>query len=184
MIRRSADEPERFAELFDRYAPDIHHYLARRVGDAADDLVSETFLAAFRQRASYRCDHEHARPWLYGIATNLVRRHARTEQRRYRALARSSPGGELDRLFEDEAAERLDASALRMPLAAALADLAKPDRDALLLFAWAQLSYQEIAEALAVPVGTVRSRLNRARRLMRAALADHGPHGPVVEETP
>jgi RNA polymerase sigma-70 factor (ECF subfamily) len=180
LIRRSMSEPEHFAELCDNYAGDIHRYLARRVGDAADDLVSETFLAAFRQRSSYRSVHEHARPWLYGIATNLLRRHARTEQRRYRALARSHDASEWERFFEDEAAERLDATALRAPLAAALADLAKPDRDVLLLFAWAQLGYQEIAEALTIPVGTVRSRLNRSRRLMRTALAGHDL---TIEET-
>jgi DNA-directed RNA polymerase specialized sigma24 family protein len=85
IIGRSCAEPERFAALFDRHAPLIHRYAARRVGrEAADDLVAETFLAAFGKRRQYDRRHSDARPWLYGIATNLVGQHRREEIRQYR----------------------------------------------------------------------------------------------------
>jgi RNA polymerase sigma factor (sigma-70 family) len=140
------------------------------VGELADDLLSETFLVAFRRRASYREVHVEVRPWLFGIATNVVRGHVRAEQRRYRALARAAAEPETPSEDPADAADRLDAQALRGALADALAGLKARDRDVLLLFAWGQLGYEEIAAVLDVPVGTVRSRLNRARRLTRAAL--------------
>ncbi len=169
LITGSVDDPEQFAALFDRHAAAVHRYLGRRVGDLADDLLSETFLIAFRRRAAYRPEHVEVRPWLLGIATNVVHGHARTERRRYRALARTgtdpaTPAG------SEEVHARVDAAALRGPLAAALAGLKERDRDVLLLVAWGQLGYEEVAAVLDVPVGTVRSRLNRARRLTRAAL--------------
>ena len=152
----------------------VHRYLGRRVGELADDLLSETFLVAFRRRADYRPEHLEVRPWLVGIATNLVHGAARAERRRYRALARAAaePGDHHDDGRED----RLDAEALRGPLAAALAaalaGLEERDRDVLLLVAWADLSYEEVATVLDVPGGTVRSRLHRARRQTRAALEE------------
>lgn len=169
LIRESITEPERFAPLFDRHAAAVHHYLARRIGAAADDLLAETFLIAFRRRATYQPIRLDVLPWLFGIATNLLRRHVRDEQRRYRALGRAR---ELETGLhtDDPADERLDAQALRGSLAEALARLKPADRDVLLLVAWAQLSYAEIAETLHIPIGTVRSRLNRARRVTRAAL--------------
>ena len=169
LVARSLEEPEHFAALFDRHATAVHRYLGRRVGDLADDLLSETFLVAFRRRAAYRPDHVEVRPWLLGIATNLIHGHARTERRRYRALART--GVEPDTAAgSDEVHARVDAAALRGPLAAALAGLKERDRDVLLLVAWGELGYEEVAAVLDVPVGTVRSRLHRARRQTRAAL--------------
>ena len=169
LIARSVHDPEQFAALFDRHAAAVHRYLGRRVGDLADDLLSETFLIAFRRRAAYRAEHVEVRPWLLGIATNVVHGHARSERRRYRLLARAGaePAAGAD---ADEIHARVDAAALRGPLAAALAGLKERDRDVLLLVAWGQLGYEEVAAVLDVPVGTVRSRLNRARRLTRAAL--------------
>ena len=169
LIARSLEQPEHFAALFDRHATAVHRYLGRRVGDLADDLLSETFLIAFRRRSAYRAEHVDVRPWLFGIATNLVHGHARTERRRYRALARA--GAEPPTAAgSDEVHARVDAAALRGPLAEALAGLEERDRDVLLLVAWGQLGYEEIAAVLDIPVGTVRSRLNRARRQTRAAL--------------
>jgi RNA polymerase sigma-70 factor (ECF subfamily) len=168
VLAASLTDPERFAALFDRHAVTVHRYLGRRVGELADDLLSETFLVAFRRRADYRPEHLEVRPWLMGIATNLVHGAARAERRRYRALARAA--------VEPEAADdgdregRVDAQALRGPLAAALAGLKAHDRDVLLLVAWGDLSYEEVAAVLDVPVGTVRSRLHRARRQTRTAL--------------
>ncbi len=115
------------------------------------------------------------RPWLLGIATNVVHGHQRTERRRYRALAKVAGRPEEHGDDPADSGDRLDAEALRGPLAAALAGLKRRDRDALLLLAWGELSYEEIAAVLDIPIGTVRSRLNRARRQTRAAL-------PTIEE--
>jgi RNA polymerase sigma factor (sigma-70 family) len=175
LMARAAAEPDVFATLFDRHAAAVHRYLGRRVGELADDLLSETFLIAFRRRAAYRAEHVEVRPWLMGIATNLVHGHVRAEQRRYRALARASAEPALHGPALDEAHDRLAAQAMRGPLAAALAGLERRDRDVLLLFAWGQLSYEEIAAVLDVPVGTVGSRLNRARRQTRTALGTTSP---------
>jgi RNA polymerase sigma-70 factor (ECF subfamily) len=171
LVARSVDDPTEFAPLFDRHATTVHRYLGRRVGDLADDLLSETFLIAFRRRAAYRADHVEVRPWLLGIATNVVRGHVRAEQRRYRALARAGAEPPVPGADPADSTDRVAAQALRGPLAAALAGLKPRDRDVLLLFAWEQLGYEEIAAVLDVPVGTVRSRLNRARRQTRAALS-------------
>jgi RNA polymerase sigma factor (sigma-70 family) len=175
LMSRSAEEPELFAGLFDRHAATVHRYLGRRVGDLADDLLSETFLIAFRRRAAYRPEHVEVRPWLIGIATNVVHGHVRSEQRRYRALARASAEPAPSGSSTDDSHDRMTAEAMRAPLAAALAGLKARDRDVLLLFGYAQLSYEEIAAVLDVPIGTVRSRLNRARRQTRAALGTTSP---------
>jgi RNA polymerase sigma-70 factor (ECF subfamily) len=175
LIARSVEEPEAFATLFDRHASAVHRYLGRRVGELADDLLSETFLIAFRRRAAYRPERVEVRPWLIGIATNLVHGHVRAERRRYRALARAAAEPVPSGADPGDSTDRLDAQALRGPLAGALAGLKAHDRDALLLLAWGQLSYEEIATVLDVPVGTVRSRLNRARRQTRAALGTTSP---------
>jgi RNA polymerase sigma-70 factor (ECF subfamily) len=171
VIGASRAEPDRFASLFDRHAPYIHRYLARRVGrQAADDLVAETFLVAFRKRTGYDPSFPDARPWLYGIATNLIVQHRREEARQLKLHQAAGPA-----LVQDDHAERaaldVTAQAVRAQLAEALARLARPDRDVLLLIAWEQLSYDEVARALDIPVGTVRSRLHRARTKIREALA-------------
>ena len=178
LVARSIDEPELFAALFDRHAGEVHRYLGRRVGELADDLLSETFLIAFRRRADYRPERLDVRPWLIGIATNLVHGHARAERRRYQALARAAAEPPTRDDDPGESSDRWTAQALRGPLAAALAALHVRDRDVLLLFAWGQLGYEEIAVALDIPTGTVRSRLNRARRQTRAVL---GPHSPLED---
>ena len=90
IISRSLTDPEQFAVLFRRYAPAIQRYVTRRIGPhAADDVVAETFLVAFRQRATFRTGTPDALPWLYGIATNVLRRHWRTEVQQLRLLART-----------------------------------------------------------------------------------------------
>ncbi len=167
LVAASVGEPERFAPLFDRHAAAVHHYLARWIGPPADDLLAETFLIAFRQRAGYQPLRLDVRPWLFGIATNVLHRHLRQEERRYWALARAARQDAPPRAM---AADRVDAEAARSGLAAALARLKAGDRDALLLLAWADLTYAGIAATLDIPVGTVRSRINRARRLTREVL--------------
>ncbi|ROP41277.1 RNA polymerase sigma factor [Saccharothrix texasensis] len=162
IIDRSRHEPDAFAAIFDRHAPHIRRYLERRLGaQVADDLVAETFLTAFDKRQRYDRARPDARPWLYGIATNLVGRHRRHEARRHRE--RSAETAEVA------------AWAVRSRLAGALAGLTAGDRDVLLLVAWEQLAYEEVAAALAIPVGTVRSRLHRARRKVREALGGQNP---------
>ncbi|GAB3432809.1 RNA polymerase sigma factor [Actinophytocola sediminis] len=171
LLDESLAAPERFAVIFDRYAPVVHGYLSRRVGALADDLVSETFLLAFRGRAGYVPGVAPVRAWLFGIATNLVRRHARDEERRYRAFARAA--GHVESSTElGEVAGRVDAQALRGELADALVALPREELEVLLLWTYPQLSYAEIASALGVPIGTVRSRLHRARGKVRARLTD------------
>ncbi|QXE33482.1 RNA polymerase sigma factor [Streptomyces sp. GMY02] len=175
LIARSVAEPEIFAQLYDRYAADLHRYVLRRLGaETADDVVGETFLIAFRQRHRYDTGRPHARPWLYGIAANLIGKHRRTELRAYRALARTGVDPVAES-WSDRVDGQVTAAASRAPLAAALRALSDGDRHVLLLIAWADLSYDEVATALAIPLGTVRSRLNRARKKMRAALGDNNP---------
>lgn len=168
MIAESLHDPAVFATIFDRHHRAVHHYLARRVGAAvAEDLAAETFLRAFDHRSRYNPEYPDARPWLLGWATNLLRRHRRTEARMLRALARASHPEEIDPA--DRVADRVDAAAASGRLLEALAGLAERDRDVVLLIAWEGLSQEEVATALGIPVGTVRSRLHRARRKLRAA---------------
>lgn len=171
-IDASLHEPARFALVFDRHYEEIWSYLARRVGrDLADELASETFVRAFAARSSYDHVYPDARPWLYGIATNLVRKHARAEERRRRAYARAVERDEASGGLQD-VADRLDAAASARAVAGALAGMSPADRDTLLLFALTGLDYEGIAIATGVPVGTVRSRLHRVRRHLQAMLSD------------
>ena len=173
LITASLQHGEQFAALYDRHAPTLFRYAARRLGpDPAQDAVAETFLVAFRIRARYDAARPDARPWLLGILTREIGRRRRAEANRYRLLA-ALPAPEHDEGPADVVALAVTARAARAPLARALSRLRPGDRDALLLLAWAGLGYAEVATALDVPIGTVRSRLNRARRLMRAELADH-----------
>ncbi|GAA4601178.1 RNA polymerase sigma-70 factor (ECF subfamily) [Actinoplanes octamycinicus] len=172
LIEEASQAPERFTALFDRHHQAIYAYVARRLGpDLAEDVASETFLIAFDRRQTFDAEHGEVRPWLFGIASNLVARHVRAETRRYKALARA--GGQ-DRGTEygliDGVAGRLDAAAVRGRLAEALRRLPEPVRAVLLLVAWAGLNQQEAAAALGIPAGTARSRLHRARQAMREAL--------------
>jgi RNA polymerase sigma-70 factor (ECF subfamily) len=185
LIAESCLAPERFGVVFDRHAAAIHGYIARRLGrDAADDLVAETFLVAFRQRGGYDPAQPSARPWLYGIATRLVSRRRRDEVRFFRAIARTGIDPAADPVAEpvaDEVIRRADAKTLHHQLAGALAGLAAADRDALLLVADG-LSYAEAAQALGVPDGTLSSRVARARRKLRERLGGVNPADDSQEQ--
>lgn len=185
LIAESCLAPEIFGVVFDRHAAAIHGYIARRLGrDAADDLVAETFLVAFRQRGGYDPAQPSARPWLYGIATRLVSRRRRNEVRFFRAIARTGIDPAADPVAEpvaDEGIRRADARTLHRQLAGALAGLAAADRDALLLVADG-LSYAEAAQALGVPDGTLSSRVARARRKLREGLGRVNPAGESEEQ--
>jgi RNA polymerase sigma factor (sigma-70 family) len=175
VIVASRAEPEVFGALFDRHARVLFRYLVRRIGpDEADTLLGEVFRIAFEKRSSYDVDRPNARPWLYGIATNLVAKHRRSEARRMQATARlraqGAPAGDAGERVDAS----LDAAELWPRVAEAVTELPDGERDALLLFAWEELGYDEIAAALDVPVGTVRSRLNRARMRIRELDRDTG----------
>lgn len=169
IIRRSLEQPAAFAELYDRHERVIFRYAARRIGATqADDIASETFLVAFTRRRDFT-GSEDARPWLLGIATTLMRQHARTEAKAWRGmLASDLARTDIDQI--DAADARLDAKRLTRRLGRALARLPAGDRDTLLLHTFGDLDYEGISEALSIPVGTVRSRLNRVRRKLRAAI--------------
>ncbi|MFB9837096.1 RNA polymerase sigma factor [Actinoallomurus acaciae] len=178
VIEQSWQVPGVFAVLYERHAPHIIRYVARRLGDdLADDVTAETFYRAFEKRRRYDLERPDARPWLYGIAANVMAQHHRRETRMLRAFARSGVdpvaqayGGQLD-----GADDRLTAAGMHRSLAVALAGLSRAHREVLLLVAWADLSYEETAQALGTSVGTVRSRLHRARKRIRAALGTENP---------
>jgi RNA polymerase sigma factor (sigma-70 family) len=165
----SLSEPQVFELIFERHFGAVHRYLHRRAGrDVADDLAAETFAVAFERRASCRAT-DSMLPWLYGIATNLLRRCWRAERTQLRAYGR----GGVDRAVDntEEAAARLDGANLHARLAEALEAIPRRQRDALLLYALADLSYEEIAFALDVPLGTVRTWVHRARKVAQRVLA-------------
>src|SRR5258708_7025727 len=154
LIEQSWHEPEAFAGLYDRHASHIHRYVTRRLGSGlADDVTGETFLAAFQRRRRYDIGRPDARPWLYGIAANVIGKHRRAELRMLQAFARTG-ADPVAESYADRADARLSAAAVHQQLAAALAGLSSGDRDVLLLIAWADLSNEEVAAALAVPPAT------------------------------
>ena len=164
-----------FAGLFDRHYAAVAGFLRRRLERSlADELAAETFLQAFDGRGRYDLSRADARPWLFGIAGHLLSRHRRAEERRLRAFARVGHVVAKSEAEGDDADRRLDAAAVAPVLAAALASLGAGDREVLLLYAWADLSYEEISVALGLPVGTVRSRLHRARARVRRELETGG----------
>jgi RNA polymerase sigma factor (sigma-70 family) len=179
LIAGSVADPALFAEVFDRHHGELYRYLRRQVGtDVAADLAAETFVTAFARRGTYRPQSTDARPWLYGIAHNLLRNHRRQQRRRLSAYARHGAEPVADMAAEAEFAladARADSVAVTARLEQVLARMPDRDREVLQLFAWADMSYAEVAQALGIPLGTVRSRLNRARRELRALLENDPP---------
>ena len=177
-LARSLKEPTAFELIFDRHFDAIYGYLHRRVGhDLAEELAAETFTLAFERRSSCRASGS-VLPWLYGIATNLASQRWRGERRRLRAYGRSGVDGWV--ADDDEVVARVDGSALRARLACALAEMRPRERDALLLYALADLSYEEIALALEVPIGTVGTWLHRAREIARRELVAETGVSPIA----
>lgn len=162
VIRRSLADPHAFGTIFERHFDALHGYASRRVGASlGEEIATETFVRAFDRRRTFDVSRADARPWLLGIAANLLRRHWRTERRRLEAYARAA---RRHASSED--------TSLRIEVVAALDSLSRDEREALFLFAVADLPYEEIADALQIPVGTVRSRLARARGRVRERLGD------------
>ena len=177
IITGSLEQPERFAVIFDRYFAEVHRYAERRLGtEAADEIAADTFLIAFSKRDGYHQDRRNARPWLYGIATNLIGRHRRRHSAESRAYQRAGLAG-LAEGHDDRVAARVSAQQRRGELASALAGLSRGERDVLLLVALADLSHDEVAQALGISYGTVASRLSRARARLRQSLAATTPTG-------
>ena len=174
VIAASLDDPASFGTIFDRHATVLHRYLVRRLGpDEAESMVGEVFRIAFEKRHRYDLERPTARPWLYGIATNLLAKHRRKEARRIHAVARLAAHRLPPIDLADGVSGAVDAAGLWPRVADAVTALPEPERDALVLHVWEGLSYEEVADALGVPIGTVRSRLNRARGRLRE-LADAG----------
>jgi RNA polymerase sigma factor (sigma-70 family) len=178
VIRRSLRQPEEFEALFERHAGSVLRYLQLRVGYAlAEELMAETFVRAFDARRRFETKRASALPWLYGIASNLIRMHFRTEERRLRAY-RAAAGLEVAPADStDEDVERLYASDLGPAIAFALARLPPAQSDVLLLHAYAELTPEEIAEALGISPSSARKRLHRARRFMAERLGLSGNEG-------
>ena len=175
VIAASAAEPQVFGEIFDRHAHTLMRFLVRRVGrQTAEGLVGEVFRIAFERRATFDAARTSARPWLYGIASNLVLKHRRSEARRLQALGRLAGEREQAPTRDDDAGAVLDARAFWPQVAGVIDALPDGERAALLLFVWEDQSYEEIATALEIPVGTVRSRMNRARKRLRELRAPTG----------
>ena len=167
LLRRG--DPGAFGTLFERHGRAVYNYCFRRTADwaAAEDLTSVVFLEAWRKRNDVRIAGDTLLPWLYGVATNVLRNRSRSLRRYRAALERLPRGHEAD--FADDAAERLDDEAQMQRVLDAYQVLTKRDQDVLALCVWSGLSYEEAAIALDLPVGTVRSRLSRARARLRAA---------------
>lgn len=162
--RTQAGDTAAFAVVFDRYCDLIYNFVFRRTAswDTADDAVGVVFSEAWRQRQSIRLLEGSMRPWLLGVAANLVRRRWRSHERAARAMARL--GQQL--VIEDHAVDvirRIDDERRLAHVLRRLDALPHDQREVLLLWVWEELSYDEIAVALGIPVGTVRSRLSRAR---------------------
>ena len=167
-LREASTDPERFRPVYDRHVAAVRRFIRAQVAaDLADDLTAETFAVALRRHGDYVPHGESARGWLLGIASNLIRTSRRSHARGARALLRLPRSREAG---VDIALERLDAADARRPLLVALARISPREREVLLLSAIGGLAYDEIAVVLGVPIGTVRSRLHRARTSMRAAL--------------
>lgn len=181
--RCGAGDADAFALLFERHAKTMYNYCFRRTGEwaAAEDLVSIVFLEAWRHRGKELPEGK-VLPWLFGIATNVIRNHRRALRRHEAALRRvpeprPSPG------FELEAIARLDDEQQIRPILRLVSRLPKREQDVFTLAAWFDLSYEDISLALGVPVGTVRSRLSRARRRLRELDPDLGHEGVVTTST-
>ena len=168
MLAYRAGEQHAFELLFDRYRDPIWRFFRRRVPDArrSEELTQETFLALLRAAARYQ-PRASFRSYLFGIAFNLLAASRREDRR--------APTTGLDEV--DVAAPGGDATAV-LWVRQALSELDAGEREVLMLREYDQLSYDEIAALVGVPVGTVRSRLFRARLALRDKLVgEREPEG-------
>jgi RNA polymerase sigma factor (sigma-70 family) len=166
--RVRSGEREAFAEIFDQHARVVYAHAVRTTGDwaAAEDVMSLTFLEAWRLRDKLRGEVVSVRPWLLGIATNVLRNRARTARRHRKAMSRLPPHDTFPD-FADEVVGQLADTQRLAAAAKALSRLKRTEREVFTLVVWSGLSYAAAAEALGVPAGTIRSRLSRARNKLR-----------------
>lgn len=182
LIRAAQHDPASFGALFDRHFETVYRFCERRVGRGlAEDLAGETFRRAFEARHSYDLSQANSLPWLFRIALNLVRDAIRSRAAEDRAYARlHALSGSVARSDEDHLALTADARAELARLARLLVAEPERDVDALFLHVWEGLSYIEIAIALGVPIGTVRSRLSRLRHRLEQGLGGRGSDPPTT----
>ncbi len=179
--RAAAGDHEAFGQLFDRHADAVYGYLFRRTADwsQAEELTAAVFFQAWRRRGQIVLAHDSALPWLLGVA-RLLLRNARRADRRYRqALDRLRAEAATPAAPDDpaeSAAGRVDSERAMTALRAAIAALPRHQREVIELCIWSGLDQQAAAAALGVSVGTVKSRLHRARQRLAADLA------PVPED--
>jgi RNA polymerase sigma factor (sigma-70 family) len=170
LFRRSVADADVFEQIFERHFDPLLRYCRQRAGHhVGEEVAARTMVIAFERRETYDGRNASARGWLFGIATNLIRHHFRDERVHLAALGRLPIDPDT---IDESDTDRIDAERSRPELAAAIASLEPVERDAFLLAVIAQLSYPEIAEALAIPVGTVRSRISRARRKLRERMGE------------
>jgi RNA polymerase sigma factor (sigma-70 family) len=170
LIRHSLEDPEEFREVFERHYESVRRFAQRVVGrDAGEEIAAQTFLIAFQRRATYDVGYRSARSWLFGIAYNVLRHHLRAERSQHDLLARVPSEREATDPIETEA---LDAARLAPILRDALSKLREEQRSPFVLVALGELTYRETADVLAIPVGSVRSRIHRARATLRELLSD------------
>lgn len=164
-IRDSLQRPEAFRTLFQRHHDRVRRYVVSRVGpQGADDVVAESFVVAFQARARFdSANGTNALPWLLGVATNVLARHRAAERRWIEQCAADRLQHDTSTPFEDAADERTDAALAIHSLAQAMQRLPTREREPLLLHVIGELSYDDIAATLGVPLGTVASRINRGR---------------------
>ncbi|GAA3337069.1 sigma-70 family RNA polymerase sigma factor [Amorphoplanes nipponensis] len=178
--RIRAGDTAAFGQLFEDHARAVYRHVVRSSGSwsSAEDIVSLTFLEAWRLRGSLRPDGDSVLPWLLGIAVNVTRNSRRTARRHASALIRLPPAEAMPD-FADELVNRMRDSEQLAAAATALHRLRPAEREVFTLCVWSGLDYAQAAEALGVPVGTVRSRLSRARARLRELTADvPGPREP------
>lgn len=181
-----AGDPDAVALLFRRHSKAIYNYLFRSTANwaTAEDLLSTVFLEAWRRR-----DKELAEgavlPWLYGIATNVLRNSRRSE-RRFRSALRRLPQSGPEPDFSQLAEERVDDERRMRQALSLLHQLPRREQEVFVLCAWMELSYDDAALALELPIGTVRSRLSRARARLREldSGSGHLEGGDPLSETP
>lgn len=161
-------DPSAFGVLFERHVDAVYNHCFRRTGSwtAAEDLTSVVFLEAWRRRRDVSLSGDSILPWLLAVANNVVRNRDRGMRRHRRLLAKLPPAVVAPDPADDAVSRVDDERAMRRVLAV-FGRLLPDEQDVLALCVWAGLSYTDAAIALGIPVGTVRSRLSRAREHLR-----------------
>jgi RNA polymerase sigma factor (sigma-70 family) len=186
--RVRAHDGEAFAALFDRHATKVYNHCFRRSADwsIAEDLTSVVFLEAWRKRRQMRLHGDSVLPWLLAVANNCLR-NAERSRRRYHRLLAKLPRPEDNPPLDAQASGRVDDEETMRRLLLVLHQLSAEDQEIIALCDWSGLSYEEAATALDIPVGTVKSRLSRARTRLRALMDPTGAesstdHGEVTRD--